>query len=141
MLTEVLLKTLGITVTVIAFPDTPPPDPSCPIVIPGLPHHVTQRGNRREQVFFSDDDYRFYLDELSAAARKAGRGRLRSERCHGAQVHCRMAKVAAFYRESYQQNATKSCKTQEIGMIVDSWGMNHACHSSLARLSVSFLFS
>lgn len=22
------------------------------IVVPGLPHHVTQRGNRREQVFF-----------------------------------------------------------------------------------------
>jgi putative transposase len=42
------------------------------IVIPGLPHHVTQRGNRREQVFFSDDDYQFYLDELSAAAKKAG---------------------------------------------------------------------
>ena len=32
------------------------------IVIPGLPHHVTQRGNRREQVFFSDADYRFYLN-------------------------------------------------------------------------------
>ena len=42
------------------------------IVIPGLPHHVTQRGNRREQVFFSDADYRFYLDELGMAARKAG---------------------------------------------------------------------
>jgi hypothetical protein len=23
-------------------------------VVPGLPHHVTQRGNRRETVFFSD---------------------------------------------------------------------------------------
>jgi putative transposase len=42
------------------------------IVIPGLPHHVTQRGNRRERVFFSDADYQFYLDELSAAAGKAG---------------------------------------------------------------------
>ncbi len=28
------------------------------VVVPGLPHHVTQRGNRRETVFFSDDDYR-----------------------------------------------------------------------------------
>lgn len=27
------------------------------VVIPGLPHHVTQRGNRRQQTFFSDDDY------------------------------------------------------------------------------------
>ena len=41
------------------------------IVIPGLPHHVTQRGNRRERVFFSDEDYQFYLNELGAAARKA----------------------------------------------------------------------
>jgi putative transposase len=41
------------------------------IVIPGLPHHVTQRGNRRERVFFSDEDYQFYLDELRAAAQKA----------------------------------------------------------------------
>jgi putative transposase len=29
-------------------------------VAPGLPHHVTQRGNRRQTVFFSDDDYRTY---------------------------------------------------------------------------------
>jgi putative transposase len=28
------------------------------IVIPGVPHHVTQRGNRRLPVFFSDDDRR-----------------------------------------------------------------------------------
>ena len=27
-------------------------------VVPGLPHHVTQRGNRRERVFFGDEDYR-----------------------------------------------------------------------------------
>ena len=32
------------------------------VVIPGLPHHVTQRGNHREAVFFGDDDYRAYLD-------------------------------------------------------------------------------
>ncbi|MBN2465029.1 transposase [candidate division WOR-3 bacterium] len=31
------------------------------VVAVGLPHHVTQRGNNREQVFFSDDDKRFYL--------------------------------------------------------------------------------
>jgi len=27
------------------------------VVIPGIPHHVTQRGNRREQTFFNDGDY------------------------------------------------------------------------------------
>jgi len=31
-------------------------------VAPGFPHHVTQRGNRRQQTFFSDDDYQAYLD-------------------------------------------------------------------------------
>jgi putative transposase len=31
------------------------------IVWPGIPHHVTQRGNRREPVFFTDDDRREYL--------------------------------------------------------------------------------
>jgi putative transposase len=34
------------------------------LVIPGYPHHVTQRGNHRQRVFFSDDDRRFYLDLL-----------------------------------------------------------------------------
>ena len=29
-------------------------------VVPGLPHHVTQRGNRRQPVFFNDGDYRLY---------------------------------------------------------------------------------
>ena len=31
------------------------------VVALGLPHHVTQRGNRRQQTFFCDDDYRAYL--------------------------------------------------------------------------------
>ena len=31
------------------------------VVAVGFPHHVTQRGNNRERVFFSDDDRRFYL--------------------------------------------------------------------------------
>jgi putative transposase len=42
------------------------------IVIPGVPHHVTQRGNRRQPVFFSDADRLLYLDLLRqgcAAAR------------------------------------------------------------------------
>ena len=32
------------------------------VVAPGYPHHVTQRGNRRQQTFFADEDYRAYLD-------------------------------------------------------------------------------
>ena len=34
------------------------------LVAPGIPHHVTQRGNNRQNVFLSDDDRRFYLDTL-----------------------------------------------------------------------------
>ena len=32
------------------------------VVVPGMPHHVTQRGNRRQQTFFRDDDYEAYLE-------------------------------------------------------------------------------
>ena len=41
------------------------------IVFPGHPHHITQRGNRKERVFFRDSDYALYIDLLSKAARKA----------------------------------------------------------------------
>ncbi len=30
------------------------------IIAPGTPHHVTQRGNRRQTTFFSDGDYKLY---------------------------------------------------------------------------------
>jgi putative transposase len=30
-------------------------------VVAGVPHHVTQRGNRRQPVFFRESDYRLYL--------------------------------------------------------------------------------
>jgi len=41
-------------------------------VVPGLPHHVTQRGNRRERVFFGDGDFELYRDLLAQQARKQG---------------------------------------------------------------------
>jgi putative transposase len=37
------------------------------IVIPGLAHHITQRGNRQQAIFFSDEDYRAYCDILAIA--------------------------------------------------------------------------
>ncbi len=42
------------------------------IVLPGVPHHVTQRGNRRETVFFEDGDYLLYKRLLAEAAERAG---------------------------------------------------------------------
>jgi putative transposase len=41
------------------------------VVVPGEAHHVTQRGNRREAVFFGDEDYRAYLDLIAGAAKRA----------------------------------------------------------------------
>jgi putative transposase len=41
------------------------------LVVPGYPHHVTQRGVRRQQTFFDDTDYRAYIElikELKLAA-------------------------------------------------------------------------
>ena len=41
------------------------------VVVPGLPHHVTQRGNGRAPTFFEDGDYELYLDLLAEAAKRA----------------------------------------------------------------------
>jgi putative transposase len=42
------------------------------VVIPGHPHHIIQRGNRRQKVFFNDDDRKAYLDYLRIYAKPAG---------------------------------------------------------------------
>jgi len=42
------------------------------VVIPGLPHHVTQRGNRRQQTFFNDGDYAAYIDLMAEWCREEG---------------------------------------------------------------------
>jgi putative transposase len=42
------------------------------VVVPGLPHHVTRRGNRREPVFFRAEDYRFCRRLIATAARRDG---------------------------------------------------------------------
>lgn len=49
------------------------PMPRLPrLVLPQIPYHVTQRGNRRERTFFEEGDYALYRDLLGQAARKAG---------------------------------------------------------------------
>src|SRR5260370_23717046 len=42
------------------------------VVIPGHPHHVTQRGNGRARTFFGDADYALYRDLLAENCRMAG---------------------------------------------------------------------
>lgn len=41
-------------------------------MVPGIAHHVTQRGNRRQPVFFSEEDYAAYVDLVAASARDRG---------------------------------------------------------------------
>jgi putative transposase len=44
------------------------------IVVPGLAHHLTQRGNNRQDVFFVDDDRRAYLQILARQCARYGAG-------------------------------------------------------------------
>jgi putative transposase len=41
-------------------------------VVPGIPHHVTQRGNGRARTFFCDEDYALYRDLLAGHCAAAG---------------------------------------------------------------------
>lgn len=40
--------------------------------LPGVPQHLIQRGNNRQACFFSDEDYRIYLEWLAEHAAKTG---------------------------------------------------------------------
>ena len=40
------------------------------VVVPGIPHLVTQRGNRRQPTFFGDDDFRAYRDVMGDWCRR-----------------------------------------------------------------------
>ena len=35
------------------------------VIVPGLPHHITQRGNRRQQTFFAETDYALYRELMA----------------------------------------------------------------------------
>ena len=42
------------------------------VVVPGVPHHLTQRGNRRQDVFFTDADRRKFLTLLAEQCGQCG---------------------------------------------------------------------
>jgi len=42
------------------------------IIVPGIPHHVTQRGTNRQEVFLADDDRMVCLDLLERQPRRYG---------------------------------------------------------------------
>ena len=39
------------------------------VIAPGMPHHVTQRGNRRQQTFSGEEDYQHYLELMAQFCR------------------------------------------------------------------------
>jgi putative transposase len=42
------------------------------LVVPGVPHHITQRGNRRQRTFFTESDYAAYKALLARACAASG---------------------------------------------------------------------
>lgn len=40
------------------------------VVAAKYPHHITQRGNRRQDTFFQEDDYRYYIETMSEWCKK-----------------------------------------------------------------------
>ena len=42
------------------------------VIAPGFPHHVTQRGNRRQQTFFRQSDYVAYIELLAEHCQRHG---------------------------------------------------------------------
>ena len=42
------------------------------VVAPGYPHHITQRGNRRQKTFFNDGDFKLYLQLMKEWCDKCG---------------------------------------------------------------------
>jgi len=45
---------------------------SARVVVPGYPHHVTQRGCRRQPTFFHQSDYQLYLDLMADWCQRCG---------------------------------------------------------------------
>ena len=39
-------------------------------VIANIPHHITQRGNRRKPMFFIDEDRKVYIEQLTECCQK-----------------------------------------------------------------------
>ena len=42
------------------------------MIFPDVAHHVTQRGNRREPIFFEPGDQQIYLDLMAAQLKRYG---------------------------------------------------------------------
>ena len=42
------------------------------VAVPDVPYHITQRGNAKQRIFFTDNDYRLYIDLLRRHSERHG---------------------------------------------------------------------
>lgn len=77
------------------------------LVVPGYPHHVTQRGSRRQVTFFRPNDYRAYRQLLADAKASAGievwAYCLMPNHVHLIVVPVRGDSLAALFREAHRR--------------------------------------
>jgi putative transposase len=77
------------------------------VAIAGIPHHVTQRGNYRQDVFFSDEDRATYLGFLTRAASAHGLKLLgwclMTNHVHWVVVPCEPDTMAQTFRRAHSQ--------------------------------------
>src|SRR5580692_8744884 len=59
-------------------------------VLPGVPHHLTQRGLNRQDIFFDTADYEVYLAQIRQSAARFGTSLL-GYCCMTNHVHCVVA--------------------------------------------------
>jgi putative transposase len=76
------------------------------LVVPEYPHHVTQRGARKQKTFFSEYDYSMYLELLGKARERSGvevwAYCLMPNHVHLIVVPRRRDSLAAFFRQAHR---------------------------------------
>ena len=81
------------------------------LVVPGLPHHIVQRGSRRQRTFFSDADYLAYLnlvrDNLADAGVSVWAYCLMPNHVHLVAVPERETSLAAWLRVVHHRHARR----------------------------------
>ena len=104
-------------------------------VIPNVPHHVTQRGNNRQDVFFVDDDRREYLECLRRESERHG-----LEKVVPLAYECIMELYAAWWGD--WNDFHESFTWQKLGVSCKRFGIDPGVeHSALddARAALAVL--
>lgn len=80
------------------------------IIVPGVAHHLTQRGNRRQPVFFSDQDKNLYLrlllSEIEGTGLKIAGYCLMNNHVHHQPIPRRPEDIAAIFKEVHRKYTT-----------------------------------